>query len=370
MKPLRRALIVQPYGIGDLLFITPVIRALKEQAGFEIVDLVLGSRTNEVIRSNPFIDKIFIVDKDLFRAQKSWSTIKDILSLVSNLRKRKYDLLLDYSFRDEYGFLAQFILGISKRAGYSRKRRGMFHNIKVSIPNGFEGKHVTEYACQMLEQCGIEVKNKGMDFYLNQEDSDQVRLMIHSYDKDASDYIVVSPGGGESWGRDAFFKRWPVEYFAELISELCKKIQVKLVFIVGSPTETNLCEELKAILKADCFNLAGRLSISQTAALINQSRCFIGNDGGLVHVAHALKVPLIAFYGPADPVVYGPYPRHARTQIFFHSELSCRPCYVNFRYNAACVGRECLQELFPKNILPRLNYEIFEKSKEIGKQKQ
>ena len=118
MKPFpRNVLVVQPYGIGDLLFITPVLRALRLIPGLERVDVLLGSRTEEVIRHNPHVDEIFTIDKDLFRRQSWLKTWSGLAQLGKTLRGRNYDLLLDYSFRDEYAFFALIFLNIPRRAG-------------------------------------------------------------------------------------------------------------------------------------------------------------------------------------------------------------------------------------------------------------
>ncbi len=101
MNRARRVLIVQPYGIGDLLFLTPVLRALRLMPGVEIVDLLLGSRTDAVIRSNPHIDKIYSIDKDKVHRQSKLQNFKDLRSLGAELSSRHYDLLLDYSLRGE-----------------------------------------------------------------------------------------------------------------------------------------------------------------------------------------------------------------------------------------------------------------------------
>jgi ADP-heptose:LPS heptosyltransferase len=100
-------------------------------------------------------------------------------------------------------------------------------------------------------------------------------------------------------------------------------------------------------LRVPFLNFAGELSILESSALLERAALFLGNDGGLVHMAHALRIPLIAFYGPVDPAVYGPTPASSRALVVYKKDLACRPCYARFRYNSACEKRECLQELTP-----------------------
>ena len=232
MKSLRRVLVVQPYGIGDLLFVTPVLRALRLLPSVEKVDLILGSRTDIVVKQNPHIDEIFSVDKDLFHRQGNSKTFSDVIALGKKLRANRYDLLLDYSMRGEYAFFGQFFLGVPKRAGFNYKRRGFFHTHRLAIPKGFHGRHVADYFCDLAERAGIRVEDRFLEFYLSDSDRLQAQQLLQEKFKryqvprslvpqylvpSGEKYIAVSAGGGESWGKDAHFKRWPPAFFAELI---------------------------------------------------------------------------------------------------------------------------------------------------------
>ena len=130
MRTLRRVLIVHPYGIGDLLFVTPVMRALRLIPTVETVDLLLGSRTREVVESNPPVNDIFVVDKDRAHRQTWKENFCDQWELGRKLRAKHYDLILDYSLRREHAFFGRFFLGIPKCAGFAYKKRATFHNIR------------------------------------------------------------------------------------------------------------------------------------------------------------------------------------------------------------------------------------------------
>gem|GEM_PF-271843 len=349
MRSIRRVLIVQPYGIGDLLFITPVFRALRLLPGLERVDLLLGSRTEDVVKGNPHIDEVMLIDKDRFRAQGKLKTFQEVLSLGKKLKKRRYDLLLDYSIRGEYGFYSKFFLGIPKRAGFLYKRRGLFHNLRLPIPDGFAGRHAADYACDLAEKAGVKVKDRWLEFYLREEervDTDRLlRTLIPA--KWENRFLVISPGGGESWGKDAHFKRWAPVSFAEFADILAGKLGLLGAVIIGSSKEKDLCESVLKSLHLPALNLAGLLSLRESVRVIEKARLFAGNDGGLLHVACARKTPAIGFYGPVDPLVYGPYPQNAVAAAIYKKELECRPCYKSFRYKADCAHRNCLTALTP-----------------------
>jgi lipopolysaccharide heptosyltransferase II len=360
MKNLRRVLVVQPYGIGDLLFLTPVLRALRLIPSVERVDLLLGSRTSCVVEHNPHVDEIMNVDKDLFHSRGGLENFNAVLTLGKKLRSRRYDLLLDYSLRGEYAFFGKFFLGIKRRAGFAYKNRAFFHNVRVPLPAGFAGKHVVESVCELAEKAGVRVRGRYPEFYSSEKNREEARkLWEEKKPSGAKKYLVISPGGGESWGKDAHFKRWPARYFGEFLDELKTRLDFDCALILGSKEEKALGEEVTAHTKVPVFNLAGEIPFELSAALLERSCFFAGNDGGLLHLASALEIPSAAFYGPVDPGVYGPYPPDPRRTAIIKEDLQCRPCYKVFRYNSACEKRECLQELTPKDAIRFLEKKNF-----------
>ncbi len=350
MRTLRRVLVVQPYGIGDLLFITPVLRALRLIPTVERVDLLLGSRNAVVVRSNPHVDEIMEVDKDLFHRQGKWKTFRDSFALGRKLRARHYDLLLDYSLRSEYAFFGQFFLSIPKRAGFDYKRRGFFHTQRLPLQKGFSGRHVADFSCDLAELAGVPVRDRWLEFYLEDGDVQYVRKLLQSGPASGwKRFAVISAGGGESWGRDAHFKRWPPAFFAEFFKRIQKKSGLDGVVLLGGPAEKELGEALYSAMDIPRVNLTGQLTLAQTAAVMDQASLFVGNDGGLLHLACARRKPVIGFYGPVDPAVYGPYPVNLPySQAVVKEGLDCRPCYQKFRYKSDCSHRHCLTDLDPE----------------------
>ena len=347
MRTLRRVLIVHPYGIGDLLFVTPVMRALRLIPTVETVDLLLGSRTREVVENNPHINEIFVVDKDRAHRQNWLENFRDAFGLWRKFQAKHYDLILDYSLRREHAFFGRFLLGVPRCAGFAYKKRATFHNIRYPLPEAFWERSVVDFYCDLAEAAGIPVEDRFMEYFfpktislIEAEIALKLKLLPERF-------LAVAPGGGDSWGKDASFKRWPLKYFAELIKKVEEKKGIHGVVILGSVSERALCEELQSMINPPSVVLAGETTLAQTAMVLKRSSLFIGNDGGLVHLAHALHTPLAAFYGPVPPEVYGPYPPSPDAVAIFKRGLECRPCYYKFRYNNQCRTLACLKDLTP-----------------------
>lgn len=354
-RSIRNVLVVQPYGIGDALFMTPFLRALRTVPTVERVDLLLGSRTEPIFRTNPHVDEIFSVDKGKWHAEGKGKFFKDAFSLWRRLRSR-YDLLIDFSLQREYGFYAEFFLGIPRRIGFNFKNRGIFLTQSLPLPGGFEGAHGVDFYCEPGKFLGLEIEDRFLEFYLSGEDSDEAEKILKEKSVSASSrFVAVAPGGGESWGKDAILKRWPVVHFVEMLSLVKERVDFEGVLVLGSREERALGEEIQRNSPLPVINLCGELSLGGVAALLEKALVFLANDGGLVHLARAVDTPLIAFYGPADPRVYGPYPAVPHVVPVVRQNLPCRPCYSRFRYNSACPDRECLSALSPREVLEFLD---------------
>lgn len=347
MRPVRRVLVVEPYGIGDLLFLTPVFRALRLLPGIERVDLVLGSRTEAVVRGNPHVDSIFCIDKDLFHRRSWHGNAAEILRLTRILRSRRYDLLLDFSQRHEYG-LWGILLGIPVRAGLDYRGRGRFLTHKVRIPGGFSGKHVVDFYAEVAESAGVPVEDRFLEYYVRDEDAEEAAGVLERQGIETP-FCVIAPGGGESWGKDAHFKRWPAWFFGAFAARVLPELGFRAGVILGSPGEREFGDSVASALTGiRVWNACGVLPFRQSAAVLARASLFVGNDGGLLHLARALRIPAAGFYGPADPQEYGPYPPDRSALAIVKHGLACRPCYRKFRYRSDCVHRDCLQSLTPE----------------------
>ncbi|HNV85773.1 MAG TPA: glycosyltransferase family 9 protein [Candidatus Omnitrophota bacterium] len=352
---MKRILIVQPFGIGDSLFVTPLIRTLKERGMAERVDMLLGSRTREVFERNPLIDRIFVIDRDKLKRQGLFRTFFEIGGLIFRLLKIRYHVLIDCSLSREYAFFARFFLAIPERIGFDYKKRGIFLSRKLSLPAGFSGKPVAEHYAELLRFLEItEVDCHPQFFFRAEDDTRRGKILSDCGIREGEAYIAVVPGGGDSWGKDASFKRWPPVFFAQVLNAFRSRFPAKMVIVLGSGGEFRLGEELLEAYEGKGVNLCGKISLVDSAAVLKGARYLLANDSGMVHIARSLDVPCVAIYGPVDEKVYGPYPRGPAYLAIGRSDLDCRPCYKNFRYHSNCLHRSCLRELSPAEVIQRV----------------
>src|SRR3989338_9786261 len=164
---LKRVLIVHPHGIGDVLWITPVIRALSEY-GVKRIDLLLASRTREIFERNPHANEMFEWDKSpVANIFKKWSRFKKLAVTFWKLWRNHYQVVLDFSLGSQYAFLCQFFFWIPVRLGFNFKGRGRFSTHRLELPDGYTDKPVADYYLDLLNILNIQPTHKRTELFLD-----------------------------------------------------------------------------------------------------------------------------------------------------------------------------------------------------------
>ncbi|QAT17005.1 ADP-heptose--lipooligosaccharide heptosyltransferase II [Candidatus Velamenicoccus archaeovorus] len=360
----ERILVVQPYGIGDTLFIFPLLKALKLQRDAERLDVIIGPRTRQLMQLCPYVDEIHVIDKDLWKRISKIAVLREKIKLLFHCASRHYDLAFDFSMQPEYSFWAKFFLRIPIIAGFNYKKRNIFLNKPLNLPEqGYSGKSVIEYVCDLAGLIGLDIADKKPELRLSSNVEAAAEKLLKDGGWSGGRYIVVSAGGGATWGMDAYYKQWPPEYFVQFLKLLGVFFDPGAIVLLGTDDERRF-EKLFSGLSAPIIPLFGETDIAEAAAIIKHAALFIGNDGGLAHIASCQDIPMAVFYGPADPKVYGPYPSRENA-VVLSRRLPCQPCYQYFRYNKSCQDIACLRGLLPEDALAQLNerrfFEFFKK---------
>lgn len=350
-----KILVINPFGIGDVLFMTPLIKALRKELRIEYIDAILGSRGMQVLGQSPLIDKAFLYDRGIWEKKGAIRAWFEKRRMYKQLQQRAYDVLIDCSSRKEYGKWLRG-LRIKKRIGFDYKGRGKHLTHRLPVPDeGFLHMHAADYYSRLGEYLGVAVSDKQFECVVPDAAEREACALAGHYGVGAqSKVIVIVPGSGSSWGKDAFLKQWPVEHFIALVKKIEHEHPFDAVFVLGSADEAGLGEKLCAGLGAKAVNLCGKTTLSVSAALTRRAALFIGNDGGMVHIASSFGVPLIALYGPVDARQYGPYPGGENTVAMYKEGLACRPCYKGFSYASTCVSRDCLTKLSADEVYARV----------------
>lgn len=342
---MEKFLIINPFGIGDVLFTTPVIRAIKEGIPNSFIGYWCNERVKSIIKDDPNINKIFPISRgDIKKISdiSKWQGIIKSLGLYRQLRKEKFDVALDFSLDHRYGLISK-AAGVKRRIGFNYKNRGIFLNHKINL-SGYQAKHAVEYYLELLKFLNIKAKDKNLYLCVNGKSRIKAKAIFkHAGITDSDLVIGVAPGAGGSWGKDAGLKHWPALRFAQVTQRLSAELGARII-VLGDETERPLADVIVNSSKNKPVDLAGKTSLEEFAAIIENLNILVTNDGGPLHMAVALGVKTVSIFGPVDDKVYGPYPPSEK-HIVIKKDLPCRPCYYNFKMPVCEQNRGCLKAI-------------------------
>ena len=343
----NRILIINPFGIGDVLFSTPLISVLKEEHPGCYIGYMCNIRTRELLEANPDISEIFVFERDDYR--KLWKSskiecIKNLFDFWGKINRRKFDIVIDLSLGKEYAFFC-WLIGIKERRGFNYKSRGRFLTHRVPF-DGFNDRPVAEYCMDLISS---QLGNSKSKIVLVTRDTDN--LCVDNFLKKAGirtgDMLIgIAPGGGASYGmKKAHYKRWSPEKFA-LVADKIASCGAKPI-LIGGPTERELLKDVELKMHHNPL-VAPDMKIREIACLIKRCKLFICNDGGLLHIAVSQNVPTVSIFGPTNEKVYGPYPP-SQKHVVITSDIDCRPCYRRFRLQE-CSNKRCMKEVSVESV--------------------
>ena len=371
-------LIVNPYGIGDVLCSLPLVRALRTTYPTATLGFVCNRRTESLVRLWPELGKVIVFEKDEFRALWRYSKRRwwrAVCRLFRELRTGHWDAAFDLSLNWEFG-AALAASGAKVRCGFDYRGRGKFLTHRVGL-TGFDHRPLPEYYLDLLKPLRIPRPTAP---------SLTLTLPVPLL-KEAKDWLfrqgiipdrpiaALVPGGGASWGPNARMKRWPPDHFAHLAAQLLKnpfhnfarqaglnlpyegsemssKTTPWQLITLGDMADQPICRAVAQAVRPPIAVLEPAPSLALLAGAIAHCRLAIGNDSGALHLAVAVGTPSVTIFGPASPIVYGPYPpasASTRHRVAVES-LACRPCYSKFQLPPCPWKIRCLTTLNPDDV--------------------
>lgn len=346
---MKRVLIANIFGIGDVLFTTPLAANLKKELAGVKIDYLCNARTKQIVEHNPDIADVFVYEKD--DLVKLWNhsrvdCLKAIYNLFSSIREKKYDTVFDFTLSRKFGFFFM-LAGIRKRIGLNYKKRGTFLTEALEF-SGFSGKHVIEYYLGLLKFIGAEVRAKEMKLLPDEASLDWAKSYRREHVTGEAPLVAIVPGGGASWGMQASRKRWDEEGFLRAADILAGSgVEVA---ILGDNSEELLCQDIAEKMTSKPVFVENNLSLDKYIALLSVCDLVLCNDGGPLHIAVALGRKTVSIFGPVDERVYGPYPSSPERCVITAQEIPCRPCYGKFKLPECDQKNRCLVDIEPEDV--------------------
>jgi len=314
---IRKILVLRYRSIGDIILSGPALEALRLTFPAARIDMVVDDVFADLCRGNPFINGLILHQREWGKTSK-WARFKANLGFMWKIRKQKYDLVVDLHSGPRSAALTMFS-GARYRLGYQfRLRNKLAYNIPA--PLGGMGVHTVDVLLQTLSPLGVKIPDERRLFLqCGEAEREYIRDFLSTYGISAeNDFVVLMHPGARMEE-----KRLPAEKMGAIARWLIDELGAKVVYAGNNNDLGQISEIVKFSGRRGL--IATNLPLGRLAALIEASNLFLGNDSGPTHMASALGVPIVAFFGPSDPSVWGPLGENARV-VVNSPLLECQPC--------------------------------------------
>lgn len=332
-----KILVIRFSSFGDVLQTLSVAGRLNQNGKAEI-HWVTREEYVPVIESHPAVKKVWSLKKG--------AKFSDVWSLAGDLKREKFTHVYDahnnlrshiicwrlngiLNWRPLFG-LHKFL----RRSIYRWRRFLLFRFHKNLFPKPFSGQGAL---LEPLQKWGLSTEAPPIpQLFLPKRSESKARAAIPERWRE---FVTLAPSAAFE------LKRWPLEYFADLI-----RMEKDLNFAVLGGPEDGFLQKLVEVAPDRVVNLAGRLTLEESAHVVAMSKALVSNDTGLMHVAEQLGIPCVALMGPAP---FG-FPSRPQTKIF-ELDLPCRPCSKHGQ--GPCVNPDfhlCLRGIKPANVATEL----------------
>ncbi|MCS7227548.1 MAG: asparagine synthase (glutamine-hydrolyzing) [Endomicrobia bacterium] len=327
-------------GIGDIIMMTPIIKALYDKYPNSDYYLLTIPRSREIAENISYFSKILIlpIHYKMFKI----SQLKNLIKTLLELRREKFDFVINLrGVNSLLGMLKiflikkfikkNFMIGYGKK--FAKKMFDFFYQEDiVSYLNEVEETY------KLLSVLGIKGKPDYIFYPLEEKYKQWAEKYIQTKTQKKV-FIGFCPGSFRP------SRRWPLEYWKELAYLITTSYSDMSVFIFGSKDEKKLAQKISSGLDSVIVTTDDTGEFQKLASLIEKMHIIVTNDTGLMHLAAALKRKVICLFGPGDVVKYVPYVEKNNLYVLRKDVFCKRPCY---KYN--CKNLECLKKILPQEV--------------------
>ncbi len=322
----KRILIVSVNWLGDLLFLTPAIRAIRRAHPDSRITCLCPARGLDLLQGNPHIDEVIPL-----REPRGPGNFFFWMALVPRLKQGRFDtaFLFHRSFTRA---LAVRLAGIPERIGFQTRKRSGLLTLAVEPPAPDSVSKVDTFL-QLVEAAGIPPAGRHYDAGLQPEDRAAAGTLWTRLGLSGGDRVVALHAGA-NWR----LKRWPAARFSQLADALAQRYGARILF-VGGEGDLPLIRGITGRMKSPGLVAAGQTTFRQMGALLERTSLLVSNDSGPLHMGLAVGVPVVALFGPTDPKLTGPQP-DAKAETLFGSIGCPVPCY-----QLNCPANLCMEQI-------------------------
>ena len=345
-----KILIVRLRLIGDVVFTTPLLGALRRAYPDARIAYLVEPDAAPVVQNSPHLDEVIVAPRT-----RGLGRVVDDIALARRLRRERFDLVLDLHGGPRSAWLT-WASGARERIGYDIAGRRWMYTRIVHRPRELRPRH------SVLNQWDLLEAIRGWKGDAPDETRDRVEMALDATAdarmrarlrragvEDAHELVVMHVSAGNP------FRRWPEAFFAETAAALAAGTPRRRLVFSSGPSDraaaSRIAEDARRRLGADADRIIdlGEFDLQELRALIGRSRLFVGGDTGPLHIAAATSTPIVGIYGPTLAARSAPWrPASVPTFSIQRDDLPCRPCDQRV---CAPGDFRCLTQLMPGAVI-------------------
>ena len=296
----RNILVIDFGQLGDVVMSLPALRAIRERFPHARITIAVGKPGKELLSLSGYANEILEVDRVALRDGPTLISIGRIAKLVSEVRKAKFDFVIDLHSYYETNILG-FLSGAPRRLYSRRSNRSLdfLSNFKPQPKKEVETTHLVDRYLDLLKPLGIENVSRTPALRTRPADDAAVEALLKKEKAQSHELLAgIFPGAGNTT------RLWPLERFADLADHLIRNDRVRVIVFAG-PEERAMVPEMRRVFPADTI-FFDRLTIPQLVSAQARLTLFISNDTGPAHMAAAVGTPVVVIMDRPDPHGFTP----------------------------------------------------------------
>jgi heptosyltransferase-2 len=311
-KNVKRVLIRGTNWIGDVIMSLPAISAVRATLPDAHISVLAKPWVADIYQLSPDVDEVIT-----FESPGSHDGISGKLRLASEIKNKNFDLALLLQNAIEAAIIA-WLARIPVRAGYNSDGRGFLLTHSVQRTREIRKIHQVGYYLEMVKALGFRGGKRNIRLTIKDELKTRAEELRKQHDvKSEGPLVGIAPGA--NYGPA---KMWYPERFAAVADRLIDELSAD-VLLFGSGKDRERTSLVKGHAHHNLINMAGETGLAEAISLIAGCDLFISNDSGLMHLAGALDIPLVAIFGSTNPVATSPV---GEKSIVVHRDVDCSPC--------------------------------------------
>ena len=290
----RNILVIDFGQLGDVVMSLPALRAIREKFPYAKITVAVGKPGKELLNLCGYANEILEVDRVALRDGPTLISIGRIARFVSQVRKQKFDFVIDLHSYYETNILG-FLSGASHRLYSRRENRSLdfLANFKPQPARERPTAHLVDRYLDILKPLGIENVPRIPVLKTSPADDKAVEAMLKKEKAQSRELLVgMFPGAGNA------SRVWPLEKFAEVADHLIRNDRVRVIVFAG-PEERALVPQMRSVFPSGTI-FFDRLTIPQLASAQARLTLFVSNDTGPAHIAAAVGTPVVVILDRPD----------------------------------------------------------------------